>query len=540
MNIKLTLGRRVKSAAALPRAFGFGKSMGLLSGVICVIALFSLLQLFSTVFISNILRDAKVNLVAGDGLHRQQATMDRARLSLLTASDSLNRAGIYYLQDKATGSDGSWHSLLDESLAALQASEQAFAQFERLSAEAPEAAGALKDSYRLFYDGLKEQAQGLQGSSIDAFFAVPIQAFQADFNEKYLAYQALNERRGDDVNVRQLAALEQAKTFALGALAALALIAVGVWVGVSCWVIAPLRRAIAHLNVLAAGDLSRPLPPERAFNREMHQLQTSIGHMQGGLQRLVNEVRDAASGILNGVGRLADGNRQLTAQSAKQNGELQLATEHVQQLAARVEENGQYAQQASQRTEQARQCAGAGEQMMETVNVSMQGIVNQSAEMRGIVALIDSVAFQTNILALNATIEAAHAGVHGRGFAIVAKEVGLLAQKSSHSTRDIQQLINRSLQQIDQGSQAVDLLTGNLRQIIDLVNKCSALMGDISLASLNQGESIQDVTARISALNQVARQTGTVVNAVTEASQLLQGESERLEKAMARFRLPAQ
>lgn len=540
MNIKLTLGRRVKSAAALPRAFGFGKSMGLLSGVICVIALFSLLQLFSTVFISNILRDAKVNLVAGDGLHRQQATMDRARLSLLTASDSLNRAGIYYLQDKATGSDGSWHSLLDESLAALQTSEQAFAQFERLNAEAPEAAGALKDSYRLFYDGLKEQAQGLQGSSIDAFFAVPIQAFQADFNEKYLAYQALNERRGDDVNVRQLAALEQAKTFALGALAALALIAVGVWVGVSRWVIAPLRRAIAHLNVLAAGDLSRPLPPERAFNREMHQLQTSIGHMQGGLQRLVSEVRDAASGILNGVGRLADGNRQLTAQSAKQNGELQLATEHVQQLAARVEENGQYAQQASQRTEQARQCAGAGEQMMETVNVSMQGIVNQSAEMRGIVALIDSVAFQTNILALNAAIEAAHAGVHGRGFAIVAKEVGLLAQKSSHSTRDIQQLINRSLQQIDQGSQAVDLLTGNLRQIIDLVNKCSALMGDISLASLNQGESIQDVTARISALNQVARQTGTVVNAVTEASQLLQGESERLEKAMARFRLPAQ
>ncbi|WP_416309171.1 methyl-accepting chemotaxis protein [Serratia marcescens] len=540
MNIKLTLGRRVKSAAALPRAFGFGKSMGLLSGVICVIALFSLLQLFSTVFISNILRDAKANLVAGNGLHRQQATMDRARLSLLTASDSLNRAGIYYLQDKATGSDGSWHSLLDESLAALQASEQAFVQFERLSAEAPEAAGALKDSYRLFYDGLKEQAQGLQGSSIDAFFAVPIQAFQADFNEKYLAYQALNERRGDDVNVRQLAALEQARTFALGALAALALIAVGVWVGVSRWVIAPLRRAIAHLNVLAAGDLSRPLPPERAFNREMRQLQTSIGHMQGGLQRLVSEVRDAASGILNGVGRLADGNRQLTAQSAKQNGELQLATEQVQQLAARVEENGQYAQQASQRTEQARQCAGAGEQMRQTVNVSMQGIVNQSAEMRGIVALIDSVAFQTNMLALNAAIEAAHAGVHGRGFAIVAKEVGLLAQKSSHSTRDIQQLINRSLQQIDQGSQAVELLTGNLRQIIDLVNKCSALMGDISLASLNQGESIQDVTARISALNQVVRQTGTVVNAVTEASQLLQGESERLEKAMARFRLPAQ
>ena len=168
-----------------------------------------------------------------------------------------------------------------------------------------------------------------------------------------------------------MAALEQARTFALGALAALALIAVGC--GSASLAGDRAAAAIAHLNVLAAGDLSRPLPPERAFNREMRQLQTSIGHMQGGLQRLVSEVRDAASGILNGVGRLADGNRQLTAQSAKQNGELQLATEQVQQLAARVEENGQYAQQASQRTEQARQCAGAGEQMMQTVNVSMQG-----------------------------------------------------------------------------------------------------------------------------------------------------------------------
>ena len=68
--------------------------------------------------------------------------------------------------------------------------------------------------------------------------------------------------------------------------------------------------------------------------------------------------------------------------------------------------------------------------MMSTVNASMQAIVDRSSEMRGIVAMIDSVAFQTNILALNAAIEAAHAGNQGRGFAVVAREVGLLARKS--------------------------------------------------------------------------------------------------------------
>ncbi len=82
---------------------------------------------------------------------------------------------------------------------------------------------------------------------------MPIQAFQADFNEKYLAYQALNERRGDDVNVRQLAALEQARTFALGALAALALIAVG---GVG-------RRLSLGDRTAAAGNRA----PQRAGRR---------------------------------------------------------------------------------------------------------------------------------------------------------------------------------------------------------------------------------------------------------------------------------
>jgi methyl-accepting chemotaxis protein-1 (serine sensor receptor) len=62
--------------------------------------------------------------------------------------------------------------------------------------------------------------------------------------------------------------------------------------------------------------------------------------------------------------------------------------------------------------------------MMETVNQSMQAIVGRASEMRGIVELIDGVAFQTNILALNAAIEAAHAGNHGRGFAVVAKRWG--------------------------------------------------------------------------------------------------------------------
>jgi methyl-accepting chemotaxis protein-1 (serine sensor receptor) len=177
--------------------------------------------------------------------------------------------------------------------------------------------------------------------------------------------------------------------------------------------------------------------------------------------------------------------------------------------------------------------------MMSTVNASMQAIVERSSEMRGIVSMIDSVAFQTNILALNAAIEAAHAGNQGRGFAVVAREVGLLARKSSHSTQTIQELINHSLQGIEDGSKAVVKLENNLQQVTGLVANLSGLLDDISAATMSQGESIHQMTRQLQALNQVSQQTDVLVTTASQASRRLHDESYLLMQAVSRFRLPA-
>ena len=161
-------------------------------------------------------------------------------------------------------------------------------------------------------------------------------------------------------------------------------------------------------------------------------------------------------------------------------------TAHIADLETHVEGNTGYAKLARSRADEARQAAVGGEQMMTAVNGSMQTIVDRSSEMRGIVAMIDSVAFQTNILALNAAIEAAHAGEQGRGFAVVAREVGLLARKAV-TLRKPSGLINHSLQGIEEGSQVVNRLEENLQQVTGLVANLSSLLNDISLATLNQG-----------------------------------------------------
>ncbi|TDS87823.1 methyl-accepting chemotaxis sensory transducer with TarH sensor [Rahnella sp. BIGb0236] len=522
------------------RSAFFRRPRGILFGVICVIALFSALQIFSTVVLTNILQDARNNVIATENLRQQQAVMDKARMELLMASDKLNRAGIYYMQDKETGSVGSWNSLMEESLGSLTASQKAFTQFQKMTKDGNQAATDLKASYQMFCDGLREQADGLQkNNNIDAFFEVPIQAFQDDFSQKYYAYLAVNERTAVSLSDRLLNALTQAKTLFMAALVILAVIAVLVWRGVSAWIIRPLQRMIGHISVLAAGDLSRDVEDDNARVTEVRELGVSLRNMQRGLQKLVGEVRDASAHIMLNIDQMAKGNEQLSAQVAIQSTELKAATEHITHLNERVKENALHAQQASKRAEQAKGVATRGGEVMGQVDTAMKEIVSQSSEMSSIVSMIDSVAFQTNILALNAAIEAAHAGQHGRGFAVVAKEIGLLAQKSSHSTRGIHQLIDGSVQQIGRGSASVNVLSQSLEEIIHIFNGLSALVKEISEATQYQGQSVHDVSERITALNQVTLQNGKLADYAAASSRQLLDQSQRLEKAVARFALTA-
>lgn len=518
----------------IPRHFG------LLAGIFCIIGLFSALQLSSTLLLTASLKKAQRNEQHNQLAYQQQGKLDQARVSLLAASDLLNRSGVWFMQDKETGSEGSWHSLMDEAQKALDDSHQAWAAWLALLALHPAKDEALVNSYQLFYAAIKEQAEGLiKTNSIDAFFAVPAQAFQTDFNDNYARYQQLSEKQalqGRQTLVAQLSGLQRLFLFAPVVLLAIAIL---VWFGMAKWVITPLRRLIAHINQLSAGDLSGTPPGVACFNREIGQLSGSVHTLQHGLHQLVSQVSHATTSMVENISSLAQGNQKLYQQSVRQAKELEDVTANIAALETHVEGNTGYAKLASARADEARQAAAGGDQMMSTVNASMQAIVDRSSEMRGIVAMIDSVAFQTNILALNAAIEAAHAGNQGRGFAVVAREVGLLARKSSHSTQTIQELINHSLQGIHDGSKAVNRLEDNLQQVTGLVANLSSLLNDISVATLSQGERIHQMTRQLHALNQVSRQTDALVSDASDASARLHQESDNLLEAVSRFRLPA-
>lgn len=514
--------------------------LGILSGLILVITLFSMLQLFSIGYLSYISGNTKVNVERANYSHQQEVLMDRARMELLIASDKLNRAGIYYMVDKETGSEGSWNSLLNEALQSMQQSQENYSQLSRLSAhdDRPEFI-ALKESYQQLYQGLAEIAQGLsKNNNIDVFFEVPIQGFQSDFTEKYYHYLQASENKRTLMDTQLLSSLSSAKQTVIAALVILLCLAFSVWLGVTRWIIKPLNDLISHINVIAAGDLSRPIEHQPFTSREVRQLAASICQMQQGLVVLVSQVRGGAEVILTGINQIAVDSHRLSEQTQSQTQSLAATTQSMHQLTLRVKENSNSADQANYLANKTKAIASQGGEMMSSVVNSMSDISTGSREISEIITLIESVAFQTHILALNAAIEAAHAGEHGRGFSVVAREVGMLAHKSGNSALNIKQLIHTSSSSIFAGSSLVARSGDNLREIIDAVKKVTDLMAEISAASHDQSEGIENITQQVGVINEVTRLNAELVEQSTRASEALQKQTFQLNQSVARFCLP--
>ncbi|WP_409160151.1 Tar ligand binding domain-containing protein [Pectobacterium sp. B2J-2] len=516
--------------------------LSILSGLLLIIGLFSLLQLVSVGVISQTMTQVRQDISANENLRQQQVLMDKARMEVMNASDKLNRAGIYLLVDKETGSEGSWHSLMDEAEVSLKQAQEYFQQLGTITTvEADTAAFTdLKKSYSQLYSGLIELAQGIKTTNqIDIFFAVPVQAFQSDFTQKYSHYlqdtDALQKQHGQQF----LSSLDRAKTIFITVLGLLLAIAIVVWIGVNRVIIRPLTHIIAHLKLIAAGDLSHSVNAEIRGTREIEQLNTSVIQMQEGLVTLVNQVRQGVDHMVTQVDRVTADNHRLSEQANRQSYELKATTEHIIQLSQHLKQNARHTQQANLHAEDTSKIAAQGETMMNDVQAAMSDIAGRTREMTEAIGMIENVAFQTHILSLNAAIEAARAGTMGRGFAVVAREVGTLASQSSHSAQNINVLIRDSDNSVSAGTRLVNKLNDSLQNIIQTAKGTGTFLSEISAISHQQNESIHEVTTRLSTLNDSVRENAGQVEASARTFSSLLEQTERLNTSVSLFILPS-
>jgi methyl-accepting chemotaxis protein len=209
----------------------------------------------------------------------------------------------------------------------------------------------------------------------------------------------------------------------------------------------------------------------------------------------------------------------------------------MEELTSTVKQNAEHARTANQLAIGAAEVATSGGAVVRQVVERMAEIQASSKKMADIIAVIDGIAFQTNILALNAAVEAARAGEQGRGFAVVASEVRSLAQRSATAAKEIAQLIHESNGKVDDGSALVGRAGDTMQEIVTSVRRVTDIMAEISAASAEQSSGIEQVNLTITQMDEVTQQNAALVEEASAAARSLEEQAEGLAEAVGLFRL---
>jgi len=294
------------------------------------------------------------------------------------------------------------------------------------------------------------------------------------------------------------------------------------------------REASAIARSIAAGDLSIDINVDA---RDQTSVLSAMKEMRDSLVSIVGRVRSTTETISTGSAEIALGNQDLSARTEQQATSLENTATSMSELTSTVKQNADNAKQANQLAVTASGVAIKGGEVVSQVVDTMSSINDSAKKIVDIIAVIDGIAFQTNILALNAAVEAARAGEQGRGFAVVASEVRNLAQRSAAAAKEIKTLIGDSVEKVDAGSKLVAQAGSTMDEIVISVKRVTDIMAEIMAASQEQSSGIEQVNFAIDQMDQVTQQNAALVEEAAAAAASMRDEASELADTVAVFKL---
>jgi methyl-accepting chemotaxis protein len=298
-------------------------------------------------------------------------------------------------------------------------------------------------------------------------------------------------------------------------------------------IVRPLEEAVRIAGAVAKGDLTQRI--EVRSQDETGRLMGALRDMNSSLVAIVSRVRSGTDTMAIASSEIAAGNLDFSSRTEQQAASLEETASSMEELTSTVRQNADNARQANVLAASASEVAGKGGAVVAQVVETMEAINTSAGKIVEIIAVIDGIAFQTNILALNAAVEAARAGEQGRGFAVVAGEVRNLAHRSATAAKEIKSLIDDSVGKVRHGSTLVNQAGQTMEEIVESVNRVTNIMSEISAASQEQNAGIEQVNVAIAQMDQTIQQNAALVEEASAAAQSLQHEAATLARTVGTF-----
>lgn len=289
------------------------------------------------------------------------------------------------------------------------------------------------------------------------------------------------------------------------------------------------------MDEFSKGNFSIVCPVE--FLGDFASIQYSIEQFQQNINNTLTELDMAAAQVSDGADQVSGGAQALAQGATEQASSVELLSSNILEASEQISETSRFAENANDLGKRAGEVVRRSQSEMKHMLEAIKDIAVSSESIRKIIKAIDDIAFQTNILALNAAVEAARAGSAGKGFAVVADEVRNLAQKSAEAAKSTTELIDNSLQQVENGEKLAISTDAAFDEVAQSTEEILYMVEKIAHASKEQSGSISQISQGVEQISSVVQMNSATSEQSAAASQELSGQANVMKSLIGQFTL---
>ncbi|HEV2195450.1 MAG TPA: methyl-accepting chemotaxis protein [Candidatus Acidoferrum sp.] len=285
----------------------------------------------------------------------------------------------------------------------------------------------------------------------------------------------------------------------------------------------PLQEVVSVVETVSSGDLTKSVTIDRSD--EIGRLFGAMARMTGKLNEMIGEVRMGAGSVSTAATQVASSASSVSQGTSEQAAAVEQVTSSMEEMNASITQNAENSRKMEQMARKGAQDATqSGQAVLEAVS-AMKSIAEK-------IAVIEEIAYQTNMLALNAAIEAARAGEHGRGFAVVAGEVRNLAERCRTAAQEIGGLAASNVQIAERSG-------GLLNELVPAIQKTADLVQEVAATSGEQAAGVSQINRAISQVGLVTQRNAAGAEELSSTAEELASQAEALQDMISFFRVSA-